>query len=306
MAATVNVNGRIFDQEHAAISVFDHGFLYGEGVYETLRTYNGEPFLFDRHMRRLRKSAGMLALDVPLPDAQIDARFRDTMSAAGLGGDTGREAYIRILVTRGVGELTYDPAACPTPSVVVIVKPNVDPPADAFERGVAVALVPIVRNHPGSVNPLIKSNNLLNNALAMQEAFRRGAFEGVMRNYKGELAECTQSNLFVVKNGAALTPPIEAGLLPGITREFLFEVGANGGIPVREAVLHDADLLDADEAFLTSTTREVVPIVTVDGRTIGSGSPGPVTRALLSGFRRNAQELTKRAAAGLQAGRATG
>src|SRR5881296_2053680 len=126
MGATVNVNGRVFDQEHAVISVFDHGFLYGEGVYETLRTYNGQPFLFYRHMRRLRKSAGMLALDVPLSDAAIDARFRDTMTAAGLAGG-GRESYIRILLTRGIGELTYDPAATPTPSVVVIVKPNVDP-----------------------------------------------------------------------------------------------------------------------------------------------------------------------------------
>src|SRR5262247_494714 len=143
MAATVNVNGRMFDQEHAVISVFDHGFLYGEGVYETLRTYNGQPFLFDRHMRRLRKSAGMVALDVPLTDAEVDARFRETMGVAGLG-DAGREAYIRILVTRGIGELTYDPAACPTPSIVVIVKPNVEPPAEAFGRGVKAALVPIV------------------------------------------------------------------------------------------------------------------------------------------------------------------
>lgn len=294
MAATVNVNGRVSDQEQASISVFDHGFLYGEGVYETLRTYNGQPFLFERHMRRLRKSAGMLALDVPLEDAAIDARFRDTMRIAGLGGGRGDEAYIRILVTRGIGELTYDPAATPTPSVVVIVKPNVTPPLEVFERGVRVSLVPIVRNHPGSVNPLIKSNNLLNNALAMQEAFRRGGFEGVMRNYKGELAECTQSNLFIVKDGAALTPPIDAGLLPGITREFLFEVGRDAGIPVREAVLKDGDLFGADESFLTSTTRELVPIVQVDDRTIGSGKPGPVTRALLDGYRRKAQELTLR------------
>ena len=291
MAATVNVNGRVFDQEHASISVFDHGFLYGEGVYETLRTYNGQPFLFDRHMRRLRKSAGMVALDVPLTDDHIDARFRETMRAAGLG-EAGREAYIRILITRGVGELTYDPAACPSPSIVVIVKPNVAPHREAFERGVTVSLVPIIRNHPGSVNPLIKSNNLLNNALAMQEAFRRGGFEGVMRNYKGELAECTQSNLFVVKGGAALTPPIDAGLLPGITRAFLFEIGGEAGIPVREAVLRDEDLFGADEAFLTSTTREVVPIVRVDDRLIGPGVPGPVTRALLDGYRRKAQELT--------------
>src|SRR5436190_17281598 len=297
MGATVNVNGRVFDQEHAVISVFDHGFLYGEGVYETLRTYNGQPFLFDRHMRRLQASAGMLALDVPLGDAAIDARCRDTMRIAGLGE---AEAYIRILVTRGIGDLTYDLAACPASSIVVIVKRHQEPPPDVFERGVTVALVAIVRNHPDTVNPRIKSNNLLNNALAMQEAFRRGAFEGVMRNYKGELAECTQSNLFVVKDGVALTPPLDAGLLPGITREFLFEVGADAGIAVRDAVLHDDDLFGADEAFLTSTTREAVPIVQVDERIIGSGNPGPVTRALLEGYRRKAQELTRPAESGIR------
>src|SRR5207253_10423044 len=228
--------------------------------------YNGLPFLCGRDMPRLRRSAERLALAVPLSDAAIDARFRDTMKAAGLGDSPDREAYIRILVTRGIGELTYDPAACPTPSVVVIVKPHVDPPREWVERGVRVSLVDVVRNHPGSVNPLIKSNNLLNNALAMQEAFRRGAVEGVMRNYRGELAECTQSNLFIVKNCAALTPPVDAGLLPGITRAFLFEVGQEISVPVREAVLRDEDLLGADEAFLTSTTREVVPIVRVDDR----------------------------------------
>jgi branched-chain amino acid aminotransferase len=160
-----------------------------------------------------------------------------------------------------------------------------------------VSLVGVVRNHPGTVNPLIKSNSLLNNALAMQEAMRTGGFEGVMRNYKGELAECTQSNLFIVKDGAALTPPLDAGLLPGITREFLFEIGAEAGIPVREAILKDADLFGADESFLTSTTREVVPIVRVDDRPIGSGVPGPITRALLDGYRRKAEALTARTAA---------
>src|SRR5437667_7990618 len=151
MGAAVNVNGRLFDQQHAVISVFDHGFLYGEGVYETLRTYNGQPFLFDRHMRRLRDSAGMLALDVPLGDTTIDERCRETMRMAALGEMAGAEAYIRILVTRGIGDLTYDPAACPTPSIVVIVKRHVEPSSDVFERGVKVALVPIVRNHPDTV-----------------------------------------------------------------------------------------------------------------------------------------------------------
>ncbi len=293
MAATVNVNGRLFDQEHAVVSVFDHGFLYGEGVYETWRTYNGQPFLFDRHMRRLRNSAGMIALAIPLTDEQLDARCRETIRAAALGGRPHRDAYVRMLVTRGVGELSYDPAGCPSPSIIVIVKPHVAPPPEVYDRGVNVALVPIIRNHPGTVSPLIKSNNLLNNALAMQEAFRRGAYEGVMRNYRGELAECTQSNLFIVKDGAALTPPLDAGLLPGITREFVFAIGAGAGIPVREAVLHDADLFGADEAFLTSSTRELVPIAHVDDRPIGAGRPGSVARALLERFRAGAEELTR-------------
>lgn len=287
MSAMVNVNGRVYDKEHAVIPVFDHGFLYGEGIYETLRTYHGQPFLFDRHMRRLRASASMIHLDVPISDAEIAARFRTTMEAAGLGRD-GHEAYLRILVTRGVGELTYDPAACPVPSVVIIAKPHVDAPPEAYDQGVTVALVDIVRNHPGSVNPIIKSNNLLNNAMAMQQAYRRGAFEGVMRNYRGELTECTTANLFVVRGGAALTPPMNAGLLGGLTREFVFEVGKDVGIEVREAVLRDEDLFTADEAFLTSTTREIVPIVRVDERIIGAGRPGPVTRSLLDGFRARA------------------
>jgi branched-chain amino acid aminotransferase len=288
VSATVNVNGRVFDQEHAVISVFDHGFLYGEGVYETLRTFNGLPFLFDRHMQRLRNSSGMLMLPVPVSDADMAARCRETMTAAGLGDGPQNEAYIRILLTRGIGELSYDPAGCPAPSVIIIVKPHIDPPAEAYEKGSVLSLVSIVRNHPGTVNPMIKSNNLLNNALAMQEAARRGADEGVMRNFRGELAECTTSNLFIVKGGTAFTPPLDAGLLPGITRAYLFEVGQDAGIPVREAVLRDDDLLNADEAFFTSTTRGVMPATRVDGHVIGTGTPGPVTRALRQAYDRKA------------------
>ena len=292
MVATVNVNGRVFDHEHACVSVFDHGFLYGDGVYETLRTHNGQPFLFDRHMRRLRQSADMLALEVPLTDRELDARVRQTMRAAGLGGGD-EEAYIRILITRGVGDLSYDPAACPVPTIIVIIKPLVELPRELFERGVKVALVSTIRNHPGSVSPVIKSNNLLNNALAMQEAIRRGCFEGIMRNHRGELAECATSNLFIVKDGVVLTPPAEAGLLAGTTREFLFDVGTEIGIPVREQVLKDADLFGADESFLTSSIRGVVPIVQVDDRPIDVGLPGPITRSLLVAFRRNAEALTR-------------
>ena len=285
MAATVFVNGRITGEREAVVSVFDHGFIYGEGVYETLRTYGRRMFLYDRHARRLRRSAQMIALDVPFGDDDLARQIADTMRAANLDG----EAYIRVLVTRGVGELTYDPRATPTPTLVIIVKPQVDPPPEAYTDGVHVVIVDVVRNHPGSVNPMIKSNNLMNSALAMQEALRRGAFEGIMRNYRGELTECTTSNLFIVKDGVAMTPPLDAGLLPGITREFMFEIGATIGVKVREAVLDDDDLYGADEAFLTSTTREAVPIVTVDEQPIGTGRPGPVTLKLLEAFRRSAR-----------------
>ena len=285
MAAHVCVNGRISSDRDAVISVFDHGFLYGEGVYETMRTYHGRPFLYDRHMRRLRNSARMIVLDVPYTDADLASQIRDTMSAANLNG---AEAYIRVLLTRGIGELTYDPQATPSPSLVIIVKPQVDPPAEIYDNGVRAVIVDIVRNHPQTVNPMIKSNNLMNSALAAQEAIRKGGFEGIMRNYRGELTECTTANLFIVRNDAALTPPLGSGLLPGITREFLFEIGKDVGVDVREQVLRDEDLFSADEAFLTSTTREALPITKVDDRMIGSGKPGPVTRKLLEGFRRHA------------------
>ena len=285
MSATVNVNGRITGERDAVVSVFDHGLLYGEGIYETLRTYHGRPFLYDRHMRRLRNSARMIVLDLPFTDTEMASRIRETMAASDL---EGAEAHIRVLVTRGVGELSYDPRATPIPSIIIIVKPQVDPTSDEYERGVRVVIVDVVRNHPETVNPMIKSNNLLNSALCAQQAIRRGGFEGIMRNYRGELSECSTANLFIVKEGVALTSPLECGLLPGITREFLFDVGKEIGIDVREQVLRDGDLFSADEAFLTSTTREAVPIVTVDDRTIGSGRPGPVTRTLLEGFRRRA------------------
>jgi len=220
MAAIVNVNGRISGEREAVISVFDHGFLYGEGIYETLRTYNGRLFLFDRHLRRLRNSARMIKLTLPLTDEELARHISDTIAAAKLDG---KEAYVRVVLTRGVGELTYDLRATPKPSWVIIVTALVAPAAEIYERGCKVVLVDVVRNHPGSLNPMIKSNNLMNQALAAQQAFERGAFDGVMRNYRGELTEFATSNLFIVRNGTVLTPPLDSGLLPGITRQF--EIG---------------------------------------------------------------------------------
>jgi branched-chain amino acid aminotransferase len=298
MSAVAYVNGRICSQQDAVISVFDHGFLYGEGVYEVIRTYDGELFLADRHFRRLRASAGMITLDPGLSDAALEAIIRETIGAYRSGaGDAGRgeEVLARILLTRGIGEMSYDPSKSPHPSLVVIVKPLVPPPASAYQRGVPVALVSVMRNHPASVDPRIKSNNLLNNILAMQEALRRGPyFEAIMRNARGELAECSQSNLFLVKNGSAYTPGLEAGLLAGITREFVEEVAADSGIPMIDAALHDEDLFGADEVFLTSTSKEIVPIVRIDDRVIGRGQPGPVTQRLLEAYRLKARAAARR------------
>ena len=296
MAVIINVNGRITDGQSAVVPVLDHGFLYGEGIYEVIRTYEGRLFLFDRHMARLRRSAEMIELPVPFTDAGLHSRITETIGVLDRERDRGgwgAETYVRVLLTRGVGEISYNPAFCRNPTLVIIVKPLVPQPAEVYGGGVRVVLVPVVRNHPGSVNPLIKSNNLLNNALAAQQALREGAFEAVMRNYRGELSECSLSNLFIVRDGAALTPPIDAGLLAGITRGFLFEVGEAAGVRVLETPLRDEDLFGADEAFLTGTTLEIVPIVRVDDKTIGSGQPGPVTRKLLQQLRSMAHALSR-------------
>ena len=281
LRGAVYVNGIIKAAAEAVVPVYDHGFLYGEGVYETLRTYHRVPFLYDRHMGRLRASAERIRLPVPFTDTDMAGWIDRTVAAAG----EMQEAYIRILFTRGVGELNYDPRSTPDPTVVIIVKPLEEPPPRIFTEGINICLVPILRNHPGSVNPLIKANNLLNNALAMQEANRRGGEEGLMCNYRGELSECSQANFFMVRGGVVLTPKSEAGLLEGITRAFLFEVGKDAGIEVREAILTPADLDTADEAFITSTTRELSPVTKIDGRPVGTGRPGPVTNALLRGYR---------------------
>jgi branched-chain amino acid aminotransferase len=285
MSAVVYVNGTIEPAERAVVPVFDHGFLYGEGIYETLRTYGREPFLFDRHATRLRHSAALMALPVPFTDAQLERHVRDTMAAQ----QATSELYIRILLTRGVGELSYDPAVCPTPTLVIIVKPFVPPSERTFTDGIRLSLVSLRRNHPDALNPVIKSNNLMNNALAMQEAFRRGADEALMLNQAGEIAECSQSNAFLVLDGAAVTPPISAGLLPGVTREFVLELARETGVPAREARLTPADLERAEEVFITGTTREVTPVRAIDDHVVGTGSPGPITRQLLATFRRHVQ-----------------
>ncbi len=223
-----------------------------------------------------------MALDVPFTDAELAARVRETMDAQPAPG----ELYIRILLTRGVGELSYDPAVCPTPTLVIIVKPLVPPPDRTFTDGIRLALVSLRRNHPDALNPVIKSNNLLNNALAMQEAYRAGADEALMLNQAGEIAECSQSNVFLVLGGTVATPPISAGLLPGVTREFVLELARDEGLAAEERRLTPADLEAATEVFITGTTREITPVRLIDDRPVGTGRPGPVAGRLLAVFRR--------------------
>jgi branched-chain amino acid aminotransferase len=289
MRGAVYVNGKITPADQAVVPAYDHGFVYGEGVYETLRTYNRVPFLYDRHLKRLRNSARHLELPVPFDDGTLLRWMQQTVEAAG----ELREAYIRVLLTRGVGELTYDLKATPVPTLVIIVKPYEEPPARVFEEGIRISLVRIIRNHPQSVNPVIKSNNLLNNALAMQEAYRRGGEEALMCNYCGEVSECAQSNVFIVRRGGlVVTPKSKSGLLEGITRAFIFEVGKEIGVEVRDEILYPKDLDSAEEMFITSTTRELSPVARVDDRVVGAGKPGPITLRLLERYRAKAREIT--------------
>jgi branched-chain amino acid aminotransferase len=285
MSAVVYVNGIIRPAAEAVVPVYDHGFLYGEGIYETLRTYGRAPFLFGPHMARLRQSARMMALDVPFTDDDLERRVRETMAAEGGEG----ELYIRMLLTRGVGELSYDPKVCPTPTLVIIVKPLVPHDERTFRDGIRLALVSLRRNHPDALNPAIKSNNLLNNALAMQEAYRRGADEALMLNQAGEIAECSQSNVFLVIDGTAVTPPVSAGLLPGVTRQYVLDLARATGIPAEETRLLPSDLDRAQEVFITGTTREVTPVGAIDDRPIGNGRPGPISLRLLAAFRQRIQ-----------------
>ena len=289
MEIAVNINGRLTDAANASVSPLDRGFLFGEGVYETLRTYNRHPFLLNRHLARLRASADLISLKVPHDDDEYRDRLLETM--AGLS-DKKSELYLRILLTRGVGDLTYDPNTCPTPTVMMMARPYVETPTKTVDRGIKIVLSSIVRNPPQALNPRIKSNNLLNNALAMQEAIRAGADEALMCNYRGEIAECAQSNIFIVRDGIAQTPSLDTGLLEGVTRNFVFEVGEAANIPVRETILLPADLTQADEIFITGTTREVLSVTSVDQTPVGDGRPGPITERLAKTFLELALAMT--------------
>lgn len=283
MGFFASVDGLITPAHEARVSVLDNGFTFGDAVYETLRTYGGRPFALARHLRRLRASAGRLGIAIPVADAELAARLDALLARA-----ENAESYIRFVVSRGVGDISYHFEKVQGPTIVMVVKPYVFPPATWRTEGVRVSLVDVRRNHPDALDPAIKSCNLLNNILAMRAAQAAGAMEAILLNASGEIAEGAGSNVFVVRGGEVLTPPLAAGILAGITREVLLELAPGCGVEIREMPLRAGDLLGADEAFLTSTLKELAPITRVDDRTIGSGRPGPLTLRLLDAFQRHA------------------
>jgi branched-chain amino acid aminotransferase len=280
MGSFASINGSITPAAEARVSVLDNGFTFGDAVYETLRTYGGRPFELGRHLRRLRASAGRLGFAIPADDAELERRLADLLERAG-----NPESYIRMIVSRGVGDISYNFERVSAPTVVLVVKPLEPCPASLFERGLDVAVVSVRRNSPHALDPAIKSCNLLNNVLAVREAQGRKADEAILLNERGEVAEGASTNVFVVKGGALRTPPLAAGILAGITREVLLGLFAEMKVAVDDRPLPLAELLSADEAFLTGTVREVMPIRSIDGQPVGSGGPGAVTRRVMEAFR---------------------
>src|SRR5882672_6558553 len=276
----IYIDGKYYDQKNAKISVFDHGLLYGDGIFEGIRAYNGRVFRLKEHIDRLFYSAKAILLDIPMSHAEI---MKATVEAC--RKNKLRDGYIRLVVTRGVGTLGLNPNRCKNPSVIVIADKIQVYPAELYARGMDIVTVPTVRNLHSALNPAIKSLNYLNNILAKIEANNAGVEEAVMLNSEGFVAECTADNLFIVKNGELFTPPLSAGALYGITRQTVIELAQDAGLKVSEPNLTRYDLFNADECFLTGTGAEIVPVVKIDGRIIGDGKPGPATQKLVAQYR---------------------
>ena len=281
MGSKVWLNGDLVGRDDAKISVFDHGVLYGDGVFEGIRSYGGKLFRLDAHVRRLYDSARGIRLAIPMTPQEIAKAIADTLAANGLA-----DSYIRVVVTRGAGTLGLDPNRCTHPNVFIICDKIALYPQELYENGLEVITAATMRNHPNAVNPRIKSLNYLNNILAKIEAIDAGTFEAVMLNHLGYVAECTGDNLFIVRDATLFTPPISAGILEGITRDEIIAIARAEGTEVREENLTRHDLYVADECFLTGTAAEVIPVVRIDKRPIGEGKPGPVTKRLAEEFRR--------------------
>lgn len=275
----IYINGEFFSKSEAKISVFDHGLLYGDGVFEGIRSYNCLVFKLKEHLTRLYESAHTLLLEIPYTLSEMEEIILETLRVNQL-----RDAYIRVVVTRGTGDLGLDPKKCKRATVFVIADKITLYSEKLYREGMTIITVPTVRNLPEAVNPQVKSLNYLNNILAKIEANNSGCVEALMLNHQGYVAECTGDNIFIVKNRILMTPPVYVGALEGITRQAIIDLARRNDIPYKEKMMTRHDVFNADECFLTGTAAEVIPVVGIDGRQIGTGKPGKVTAKLRSAF----------------------
>jgi len=279
MSPKVYISGKLYDKSEAKVSVFDHGLLYGDGVFEGIRAYSGRVFRLKQHVDRLYESALGIHLAIPIEREQMAAAIVETLAFNKL-----KDAYIRVVVTRGAGSLGLDPRKTTDPQVIIITDSISLYPEELYDHGLKIVTAATTRNHPNAVNPRIKSLNYLNNILAKIEGTQAGCLEALMLNHKGEVAECTGDNIFVVHDGVLHTPSIDSGILEGITRDAVIELARGAGYRVIERTMDRHDVFTADECFLTGTAAELIPVVECDGRVIGSGRPGPITRELRQRF----------------------
>ena len=281
----IYIDGQFFAEGEAKVSVFDHGLLYGDGIFEGIRFYNGRVFRLEEHLQRLWDSAHSICLEIPMSRSEMTEALLETIRQNDL-----RDGYIRLVVTRGVGNLGLNPAQCKKPSVIIIAATVALYPAEIYARGLSVVTCATRRTSPSSLNPAVKSLNYLNNVMARIEANLAGADEALMLNDAGNVAECTADNVFVIKHGQIFTPPISAGALRGITRAVVFEIAAELGMKVTETDITRHDVFIADECLLTGTAAEVIPVIKADGRVIGNGKPGPITTRMIARFREITRE----------------
>ncbi len=279
MGPKVYISGKLYEKSDAKISVFDHGLLYGDGVFEGIRAYSGRVFRLQQHVDRLYESAQGIHLQIPMGREEMVNAIRETLAYNKL-----IDAYIRVVVTRGAGSLGLDPRKTTDPQVIIITDHISLYPEELYDHGLKIITAGTTRNHPNAVNPRIKSLNYLNNILAKIEGTQAGCLEALMLNHKGELAECTGDNIFVIQHGQIHTPSVDSGILEGITREAVIELARAAGYAVIERTMDRLDVFKAQECFLTGTAAELIPVIECDGRVIGSGQPGPITRELRRRF----------------------
>jgi branched-chain amino acid aminotransferase len=281
MSLQIYISGEFHDKENAKISVYDHGLLYGDGVFEGMRSYSGKVFRLEQHLDRLYESARAICLTIPISKEQMALDVIKTLQVNSL-----TNAYIRLVVTRGSGSLGLDPYRTSNPQVIIIADSISLYPEEHYQNGLKIITASTVRSHPAALSPRIKSLNYLNNIMAKIEGLQAGCVEALMLNHKGEVAECTGDNIFIVKNGTILTPPKDAGILEGITRNAILDLAKELGIVAHEVTLTRHDLFVADECFLTGSAAEVIPVVSIDSRMIGQGKVGAVTTKLMAAFKK--------------------